>query len=710
MNNYYILLFILFSFTTCNITGKEKVKLVYPDTKKVDVIDDYPGAQIPDPYRWLENDTSAETETWVDEQNKVTFDYLSKIPYREKLRQRLTEIFNYPRYSSPFKAGKYYFFNKNDGLQNQSVIYYQVGLEGEPKVFIDPNILSPDGTVSIFLGSFSKDKKYVTYIMSESGSDWREIHVREVATNKELTDTLRWAKFSATSWKDGGFYYSRYDEPIKGKEYSGVNEFQKVYYHRLGDPQERDVLVYEDKAHPLRYFGTQVTEDEQFVLLYISEGTDNFDVWYRDFNNSEQKEFKPLFTGLNQKSEVIQNAGNKFIVQTNVDAPKNKVVLVDPANPEKENWQTLVPEKEELLEGVSTAGGKMFTLYLKDVTSRVYQYDYSGNKEREIELPDLGSAEGFYGNHDDTILFYSFTSFTYPPSIYKYSIGEGESDVFRKSEVKFEPEDYQTKQVFFNSKDGTRIPLFIVMKKGTKLDGNNPTLLYGYGGFSISLSPYFSSSRIAFLENGGVFALAILRGGGEYGEEWHRAGMLLNKKNVFDDFIAAAEFLINGKYTSPQKLAIQGGSNGGLLVGACMTMRPDLFKVALPAVGVMDMLRYNKFTVGWGWMDEYGCPDSTEYFDYIRSYSPLHNIKEGVSYPATLVTTADHDDRVVPAHSFKFIAELQSKNSGDNPVLIRIEKKAGHGGGKPLTKIIDETTDVYSFLFYNTGHVPYELN
>lgn len=698
------------AFIACKNEQQVSQNIAYPEVKKGDVVDEYPGGvKIPDPYRWLENDTSAETKAWVEAQNKVTFGYLAKIPYREKMKARLTEIINYPRYSSPFRAGEYYFFSKNDGLQNQPVIYYQKGLDGEPQVFIDPNALSPDGTVSISLAGFSKDKKHVAYTIQKSGSDWQEIHVREVATNKELSDKLEWVKFSGAAWKDNGFFYSRYDKPAPGMELSAKNEYQKIFYHRIGDAQEKDVLVFEDKTKPQMYFSAQTTEDERFLLVYISAGTDNFDVSFKDLSDASQKEFKPLFTGMNQKSSVIDNSGDKLIVQSNVDAPKFKVVLVDPKNPAKENWQPLIPEKEELLDGVGTAGGKIFASYLKDVTSRVYQYDVTGKMEREITLPALGTSGGFGGNRDDKIIFYTFTSFTYPPAIYRYDIAAGTSEVFRKSEVKFTPGDYETKQVFYESSDGTKIPMFIVHKKGISMDGSNPALLYGYGGFSISLTPSFSASRIAFLENGGVYCMANLRGGGEYGEEWHKGGMLLNKKNVFNDFIAAAEYLIREKYTSPEKLAIQGGSNGGLLVGACMNMRPDLFKVALPAVGVMDMLRFNKFTVGWGWMDDYGNPDSAAWFEYIRSYSPLHNIRDGINYPATLVTTADHDDRVVPAHSFKFISELQSRHKGDNPVLIRIETKAGHGGGKPLSKIIEETADIYSFLFYNTNHTPANL-
>ncbi|MFQ5722489.1 MAG: prolyl oligopeptidase family protein, partial [Candidatus Aminicenantales bacterium] len=650
---------------------------------------------------WLEDEKSPEVKKWIEEENKVTFAYLEKIPYREKLRQRIREVYNYPRYSSPFRAGEYYFFYKNDGLQNQSVIYVQKGLEGKPEVFIDPNKLAPDGTVRIGLVGFSKDNRYVTYSRSEAGSDWRELRVMEIATKKELGDRLQWVKFSGASWWGDGFFYSGYDKPQPGQELTAANKFQKIFYHKLGEPQEKDTLVYEDKEHPFRYKSVDLTEDKRFMILSISEGTSGNELYYKDMTKKKM-EFEPLIKGFTNDSYVIDNVGDKFLVYTNIDAPNYRVILMDPKNPAKENWKTVIPEKPEVLRSASTVGGNLFCSYLKDAYTRVYQYDLEGNLIREIKLPALGTASGFYGKKEDKITFYTFTSFTIPPTIYKYDIASGRSEVFHKTEVKFNPEDYVVKQVFYTSKDGTRVPMFIVHKKGLKQDGRNPTYLYGYGGFNISLLPSFNPIRIVLLENGVIYAQPNLRGGGEYGEKWHKAGMRFNKQNVFDDFIAAAEYLIKEKYTSRDKLAIAGASNGGLLVGACMTQRPDLYKVALPAVGVMDMLRYHKFTVGWGWAVEYGSSDNEKDFKNLYSYSPLHNIKEGVSYPATLVTTADHDDRVVPGHSFKFAATLQEKNKGKNPVLIRIETRSGHGASS-TTKRIDETTDRFAFMFYNLG-------
>ena len=680
-------------------------KLAYPVTSKDSVVDDYFGTKVADPYRWLEYDTAANVKEWVTAQNKVTFDYLDKIPFRDNIKKRLTEIFNYPKYSSPFRAGEYYFFNKNDGLQNQSVIYFQKGLDGTPEVFLDPNKMSADGTSAVSLLGTSKDKKYMAYAINKSGSDWQEIYVMEIATKKLLSDKLEWVKFSGAAWKGDGFYYSRYDKPEQGKELSNQNRFHKIYFHKLGDPQEKDALVYEDKKHPLRYFGAQTTEDERFLVVYVSEGTDGTELYCRDLS-SNQKDFSLIFPGFEDNASIINNDGDKLLMQTDAGAPNQRVVLIDPKNPAKANWKDIIPEKPELLMGATTGGGKILVDYLKDVTTRAYQYDYKGTLEREITLPEIGTAGGFGGNMDDKILFYTFTSFTFPPTIYKYVIATGKSEIWQKPDVKFNPEDFETKQVFFKSKDGTSIPMFIVHKKGLKLDGNNPTLLYGYGGFNISLTPSFSTSRLILLENGGVYVMVNLRGGGEYGEKWHEAGKFEKKQNVFDDFIAAAQYLIDNKYTSSEKLAIQGGSNGGLLVGACMTQRPDLFKVCFPAVGVMDMLRYHKFTVGWGWAVEYGSSDSAKSFDYLYKYSPLHNLKDNVDYPATMITTADHDDRVVPAHSFKFAATLQEKNKGNNPTLIRIDVKAGHGAGKPISKIIDEQTDIWSFMFYNMGITP----
>jgi prolyl oligopeptidase len=695
------ILVLLVFLPACQQAGKTQAQLTYPVTKKVDQVDDYFGTKVSDPYRWLENENSQDVKDWIQAENNVTFAYLEKIPYRERIRQRITEIYNYPKYSSPYRAGDYYFFSKNDGLQNQSVVYIQKGLEGKPEVFLDPNKLSPDGTVRVGLVDFSNDNRYVAISRSEAGSDWQQLRVMEVESKKELSDVIQWVKFSGAAWQGNGFYYSGYSKPEKGQELTARNAYQKIYYHKLGDPQEKDKLIYEDKEHPLRYQGVGITEDEKYMFLVISEGTHGNELYYKDLSQKNMN-FEPLVKGFEFDTNVIENVGDKFLVFTNTDAPNYKVILMDPRKPAKENWQTVIPEKPEVMVGASTVGGQLFCHYLKDANTRIYQYDLDGKPVQEIELPGLGTAGGFYGKRADKITFYGFTSFTFPPIIYKYDIASGKSEVFHKTEVKFNPEDYEVKQAFYSSKDGTKVPMFIVHKKGLKLNGKNPAYIYGYGGFNISMLPSFSSTNIVLLENGVVYAVANLRGGGEYGEAWHRAGMLLNKQNVFDDFIAAAEYLIKEKYTSKNKLAIVGGSNGGLLVGACMTQRPDLFKVAFPAVGVMDMLRYHKFTVGWGWAVEYGTSDDEKNFKNLYSYSPLHNIKQGVSYPATLVTSADHDDRVVPAHSFKFIATLQEKQSGKNPVLIRIETRSGHGASN-TTKMIDELTDRFSFFFYNTG-------
>lgn len=689
--------------TACQNQSKDESQtpLVYPVSEKVDQVDDYFGTEVADPYRWLEDDNAEDVKKWVEEQNEVTFAYSEQIPFREKIRQRVTEIYNYPKYSSPFRAGDYYFFYKNDGLQNQSVIYIQKGLDGEPEVFIDPNKLAADGTIRIGLVGFSKDNRYVTFSRSEAGSDWRELRVMEIETRKELSDRIQWLKFSGAAWHGSGFYYSGYDKPEEGQELTARNKFQKIFYHKLGDPQDKDTLIYEDRDHPFQYKGVDVTEDKKYMFLIVSEGTHGNKLYYKDLSQKDMK-FQSLIKGFEFDSYIIDNVGDEFLIFTNTDAPNYKVVLMDPKNPEKENWKTVIPEKPEVLRSANTAGGQLFCSYLKDVTTRVYQHELTGEFVKEIQLPGLGNAWGFYGKREDKILFYTFTSFTSPPTIYKYNIARGVSEVFHKTEANFDPADYVAKQEFYFSKDKTRIPMFIVHKKGLKLNGKNPTYLYAYGGYNISMLPSFNSTLIVLLENGGVYAMPNIRGGGEYGEEWHKAGMLLNKQNVFDDFIAAAEYLIKEKYTSKERLAIAGASNGGLLVGACMTQRPDLYKVAFPAVGVMDMLRYHKFTVGWGWVVEYGSSDEEEHFKNLYSYSPLNNIKEGVSYPATLVTTADHDDRVVPAHSFKFIATLQEKHKGSNPVLIRIETRSGHGASS-TTKRIDEISDKWAFMFYNMG-------
>ena len=690
---------------SCNDKKTEVVqeKINYPKTEKVNQVDDYFGTKVEDPYRWLENDTAENTKHWVEEQRKVTENYFSKIPFRKQLGKRIEELINFPKYSSPFKVGEYTFFYKNDGLQNQSTLYFQKGKE-EPKVFLDPNKLSADGTAAMNLMGFSNDNKYVAYAINQSGSDWETIYVMEIATQKTLEDKLEWVKFSGAAWKGDGFYYSRYDAPVKGKEFSNVNEYHKVYYHKLGDNQSKDELVYEDKQHPLLYLNASVTEDERFLILYTSAGTSGTELFCKDLSVPQSK-FALLFKGFDYDYGVIDNIGDKLLVKTNDGALNQQVVLVDPKNPAKTNWKTIIAEKPQLMEGAATCGGKLFVSYLKDVATHVYQYDLDGKLEHEIVLPGLGSAGGFGGKNKDKEFYYTYESFTYPQSIFKYDIASGKSELFRKTEVKFDVNQYESKQVFYTSKDGTKVPMFIVSKKGLVLDGNNPTYLYAYGGFNVSMNPYFNAGRIAFLEQGGVFVLANIRGGGEYGETWHKAGMLENKQNVFDDFIAAAEYLIKEKYTSSERLAIHGGSNGGLLIGACMTQRPDLFKVCIPAVGVLDMLRYHKFTVGWGWAVEYGSSDSSSQFKYLIKYSPLHNVKN-VSYPATMITTADHDDRVVPAHSFKFAATLQEKNTGTNPMLIRIDSKAGHGAGKPTAKIIEEQADIYSFIFYNMGIEP----
>jgi len=689
-------------FMTAAGAGINAQGLKYPDVKKGTTSDNYYGVSVSDPYRWLENDTSSETKAWVKAQNAVTFDYLNKIPYRDKFRDRLKELLNYPRYSSPGRIGEYYFFSKNDGLQNQSVYYKQKGLNGVPEVFMDPNKMSENGTVSINYAGSSNDDKYVAYTVSKAGSDWSEMKIREVATGKELPDVIRYVKFSGAAWIGDGFYYSRYPEPSKGMELSGQNQFHSVWFHKLGDPQANDVLIYEDKKHALRYHSVGATEDERFLILSISEGTDGNELWYRDLKSTD-KTFKPLVSGFDYSSNVVDNEGDKLLVQTNFGAPNYRLVLIDPATIAPSGWKEIIPEKPELLQGLSAAGGKLFATYLKDVTSRVYQLNRSGAVEQEISLPSVGSASGFGGKKEDKELFYTFTSFNYPPTIFKYTVATGKSEEFRKTEMKFNPDDFEVKQVFVPSKDGSvKIPIFIVHKKGLKLDGLRPTLLYAYGGFNINLEPGFSAARIALLENDGVYVQANLRGGGEYGEKWHKAGMFDKKQNVFDDFISCAEWLQSNGYTSKEKLAIQGGSNGGLLVGAVMTQRPDLFKVAIPQVGVLDMLRFQKFTVGWGWVDEYGSSDKENEFPYLYKYSPLHNIKKA-AYPATMVTTADHDDRVVPAHSFKFISELQQNQTGTNPVLIRIETDAGHGAGTALSKSIEATADIYSFIFFSTN-------
>ena len=675
----------------------------YPETKKVDTVTNYHGMLVADPYRWLEDDRSAETKEWVTAQNKVTFDYLNQIPYREQWLKRLEEINDYPKYSSPSRNNEYFYFSKNSGLQNQSVLYRQKGLNGKPELLMDPNKFSADGTTSLATFSLSKNGKYAVVGKSAGGSDWRTLFVMDMATKNYLPDSLAWVKVSGASWQGDGFFYSRYPTPDKGKELSTKNENHQVYYHKVGTSQAEDRLVYEDPANPQRFHGVFTSEDQRYVFLNISDrgkGKDGSALWYYD-NKSADKTFKPIIKEPGDHNYFfVDEVDGRFLMTTNDGAKNRRLISIDPKNPDPADWKTVIPEKEENLVSVSSAGGKLFVTYLKDVTSRVYVYDKKGKLEKEVKLPALGSAGGFGGNHDDKFVFYTFTSITFPPTIYKYDIASGISTVFRNPEVKFNPEDYKLEQVFYPSKDGTKIPMFIVYKKGTQMNGKNPTILYGYGGFNISSTPSFSPTRIAWLEQGGIFCIANLRGGSEYGEKWHQAGMRDKKQNVFDDFIAAGEFLIDKKYTSKDYLSVQGGSNGGTLVGAVINQRPDLFKVAIPQVGVMDMLRFHKFTIGWNWIAEYGSSDKEEDFKTLYAYSPIHNIKAGPNYPSTLITTADHDDRVVPAHSFKYAATLQEKYKGQNPVMIRIDVNSGHGASN-LKKNLETTADIYSFIFYN---------
>lgn len=703
MNKKYIIPIMAFAAYT-----EAFAQLSYPVTRKTEQVDDYHGVKVADPYRWLEDDNSAETKAWVTEQNKVTFDYLRKIPYRDQVKKRLEEVYNYPRYGSPDRHGEWFYFYKNDGLQNQSVLYRQKGLNGTPEVVMDPNKLSPDGTTQLSLFELSKDGRYAVWGISKGGSDWRTFYVRDMATGKDLADSILWVKVSGVSWQGHGFYYSRYPAPAKGTELSSKNENHQVWYHRVGTPQEQDELVYEDKANGQRFHFASVSEDERFVYLSISDrgkGLQGNALFYRD-NRSVDKTFKPIVAEVGQyRYSPVDNDGDKILLYTNDGAENNKIVLFDPAKPGKDSWKDVIPERKEPMQYVSTAGNRLYVNYLKDVTGRVYEYDYSGKLIKEIQLPGLGTVGGFGGEKDDQFVFYTFHSFTFPPTIYKYDIATGKSTIFRRPEVSFTPEDYETRQVFYPSKDGTRVPMFIVYRKGLKLDGTNPTLLYAYGGFNISSLPGFSATLIPWLEQGGVYALANLRGGAEYGEAWHEAGMRFKKQNVFDDFIAAGEYLIREKYTSNQRLAIRGGSNGGLLVGAVMNQRPDLFKVAIPQVGVMDMLRFHKFTIGWNWIAEYGSSDSAADFKNLYAYSPMHNLKAGTAYPATLITTADHDDRVVPAHSFKYAATLQEMHKGPNPVMIRIDTNSGHGASN-TAKAIEGIADIYCFTFSNMGYTP----
>ena len=707
MKSHALFLFVTSLFLISGCMQNQKSKIHYPTAKKTDTVDVYFGHQVADPYRWLEDDNSPETEAWVEAENKITFDYLSKIPFRNKLEEHLKEIWNYPKYRVPFKKGNRYFLFKNDGIQNQDVLYMMNDLESEPELLLDPNTLSKDGTIALADVSVSKDGKYLAYSISSGGSDWNEIYVMEIDTRRLLNDHIEWVKFSGISWKGNGFFYSAYDEPDEEDVLSGQNRFHKVYYHRLDTPQAEDLLVFNNPEKPLRNYHGYATEDEQFIIIVETESTSGNALYAAKAGNIGKMEFKKLADGFDYDYMVIGHMGDELIVQTNDHAPKGKVIKIDMANPAPEYWLDLIPEKEDVLEMSGIIGGKIYTQYLKNASNRAYFYTLEGDFDRELELPGIGTITEINGEKNDHVAFYGFSSFTVPSNIYTYNVEEGTSELYKKSELDFNGDDYETHQVFFESKDGTQVPMFLVHKKGLKRDGNNPVLMYGYGGFNISLTPGFRISRMAFLEQGGMFVMVNLRGGGEYGEAWHKAGMKMNKQNVFDDFIYAAKYLIKEKYTSSEKLAIIGGSNGGLLVGACMTQKPELFRVAVPIVGVMDMLRYHRFTIGWAWASDYGRSDeSEEMFQYLLSYSPLHNIKQGVDYPATLAITADHDDRVVPAHTFKFMATLQEKNSGKNPVLIRIETRAGHGAGKPTSKQIEEAADIYSFIMFNLGMNP----
>ena len=688
---------------SCNKTDKKPLPLMkvnYPETKTIDHTDNYFDSIVPDPYRWLEDDRSTETGEWVKSQNEVSFDYLNKIPFRGAIRERLAKLWDYEKYSAPFKEGDYTYFYKNDGLQNQYVLYRQKG-ENTPEVFLNPNDFSTDGTTSLAGIDFSLDGTRAAYQISEGGSDWRKVIVLDAMSKNMLEDTLLDVKFSGLAWKGSeGFYYSSYDKPKEGSALSGKTQYHKLFYHKLGAPQSADVLVFGGEKTPRRYIGAFVTEDQQYLVITAAVSTSGNELYIKSLKNSNAP-IVNVIDNFEKEHQVVHSDGDWIFIYTTLNAPNGRLVKVKASNPAPENWTDVISERKEPL-SISTGGGYFFASYLKDALSLVEQVDLNGKVVRTISLPGKGTASGFSGKWKDPVLYFTFTSYTQPATIYSLDVKTGKSSIYKESKVDFNPADFESKQVFYQSKDGTKVPLIITYKKGLVLNGKNPTLLYGYGGFNISLTPGFSTSNIVWMENGGVYAVANLRGGGEYGEDWHVQGTKLKKQNVFDDFIAAAEYLIKEKYTAKEYLAISGGSNGGLLVGAAMTQRPDLFKVALPAVGVLDMLRYHQFTAGAGWAFDYGtAQDSPEMFNYLKGYSPYHNLREGVTYPATLVTTADHDDRVVPAHSFKFAARLQKAHKGDSPVLIRIETNAGHGAGKPTAKIIDEQADKWAFTFYN---------
>ena len=678
----------------------EPMPFTYPDSHPGDTVETLHGVEVADPYRWLEDLNSADTATWVTQQNELTESYLKKIPGAEAINKHLTELWNFERFGLPYKEGGRYFFSKNDGLQNQSVIYTTTSLEEEATVLLDPNKLSEDGTVSLGNYSVSPDGKYMAYSLSKSGSDWVEWKVRDIATGKDLSDHLKWSKFSGAAWsKDSkGFYYGRFEKPEEGDEFTAKNTNKKLYYHLIGEKQSEDTLIYERPDHPLWGFYASVTEDGRYLLLYITQGTDTKNgLFYKDLSKPDSSVVE-LFSDFDASYSFVSNIGETFLIRTDRDAPKQKVVAVELDKPAGEDWKTLIPESEATLRSVSHLGGILIADYMKDAHSQILRFSVEGKSLGEVALPGLGSAAGFWGKIDSEECFYSFSSFTDPGTIFSYDISSNQSSVYKRPESKFDPADYETKQVFFTSKDGTKVPMFVVHKKGIELNGQNPTYLYAYGGFNISLTPGYSPVVMTWLDMGGVYAQPNLRGGGEYGEDWHQAGMKLKKQNVFDDFIASADYLIAEKYTSTPKLAIAGGSNGGLLVGACMVQRPELYGACLPAVGVMDMLRFHKFTIGWAWEAEFGSPENEEEFKALKAYSPYHNLQSGTPYPATMVTTSDHDDRVVPSHSFKFAAALQAANKGPEPMLIRIETKSGHGAGTPTSKRIEQATDKFTFL------------
>lgn len=696
------LLFMATIFLAMNMYSQS---LDYPHSFRGEQIDDYHGTQVADPYRWLEDENSEETKQWVNQQNEVTKRYLSEIPFRNAVRDRLQQLWNYEKSGIPFKKGPWVFCFRNSGLQNQSILYVRKGMDGTERVLLDPNKLSEDGTTSLADYSVSHDYKYLAYSTSKGGSDWNDIYVINIETGEKLSDVVKWTKFSGISWQNDGFYYSAYEVSDESKALSSINEYHKVYYHKLGTAQSKDVLIYENKQAPLRNYGAFTDDDEQYLFLSESESTSGNALYFRPAKTKKGGWVK-IADGFDYDYSVIGVINGQIMILTNDGAANNRLIAVDPKKPQRSEWKVIIPEKEHVLQSVSETGGKLVVNYMEHASDKLYIYQLDGKEEKAISLPGIGTVGGPVGDRKDPVFFYSFTSYTVPSTIYSCDVQHGESKLFWKPDVNFNPGDYITRQVFFQSKDGTTIPMFLTHRKDLPIEGNCPVLLYGYGGFNISLTPSFRLTALPFLEAGGIYAVVNLRGGGEYGKNWHDAGTKDRKQNVFDDFIGAAEYLIKENYTNASKIAIQGGSNGGLLVGACMTQRPDLFKVALPAVGVMDMLRFHKFTIGWAWTGDYGSSDNAEDFAYLIKYSPLHNIQEGVQYPATLVTTADHDDRVVPAHSYKFIAELQSKHKGENPVLIRIETMAGHGAGKPTSKQIEEAADVISFIMINLGMKP----